>query len=109
MSLIEYAAFQSSPQIANPNGPSLNGPNSFSIAWTGIPNAFGTKPPNPQFQPADIVPYIEPKTLGASPDQVGSYPIGVIQSNRSPFAVEHLYNPYGTLSSRLGTNLGATR
>lgn len=34
------------------------------------------------------------------------YKLFYIQSHRQPFAVEYLNNGYGTLSTRLGTNLG---
>lgn len=106
MSLLEYAEYTSSPQIANPCGVGQNGPNSFSISWINTPNPMGVKPPNPQFQQVQLPNYIKPVTLGASPDKTGNYPIGVIQSRREPYAVEYMYTRYGNLESRLGTGLG---
>lgn len=79
----------------------------FSVTWTGTPNAIGVKPPNPQFQPATPVSYIRPQTVVASPTEHGKAPIGLIQSNREPYAVEWYPGVYGSLQSRLGTNMGA--
>lgn len=95
------------PDKATPM-PQVNvNPWSFSVSWTDVPNAMGVKPPNPQFQPAPNVSYILPQTVMAAPSEHGKAPVGLIQSKREPYAVEWYYNPYGTLESRLGTNLGA--
>jgi len=107
MSLQDYADYQSSPQLANTPQTSIGNPNSFSVAWTGTPNAMGVKPPNPQFKPANLPSYVQAQTSGAAPSQYGSYPIGVLQSAREPYGVEYLWNAYGGLESKLGTNLGA--
>lgn len=79
----------------------------FSVTWTGTPNAIGIKPPNPQFQTATPVPYILPQTIVASPTQYGKAPVGIIQSKREPYGVEWYPGQYGSLDSKLGTNLGA--
>jgi hypothetical protein len=79
----------------------------FSVAWAGVPNAIGVKPPNPQFQPATPVSYILPPTVVASPTESGKAPNGLIQSKREPYAVEWYPGEYGSLQSKLGTNLGA--
>ena len=81
-------------------------PWAFSVSWTDKPNANGIRPPNPQFQPAPVVPYILPPTIVAGPTEFGSMPNGLIQSKREPYAVEFPNNGYGLLSTRLGTNLG---
>ncbi len=81
----------------------------FSVAWTNTPNPMGTKPPHPQFQsapqPANM---LIQKTLPNPTGQQGQMPIGLIQSKRQPFAVEHAFTKYGELSTGLGTNLGSS-
>ena len=83
MSLNDYAEYVRSPQIANPI-PSTNS-HSFSVAWINKPNMLGTKPPNPQFQPANSPSYRLAPTWGAAPTQVGSYPNGLLQSMSGTF------------------------
>ena len=107
MSLQDYADYQASPQIANNPQSSLTSPNSFSVAWTGHANAMGVKPPNPQFKPANSPNYILAPTMVPAPYLVGSYPNGLIQSRREPYAVEWTTNPYGQLNTRLGTSMGS--
>ena len=68
---------------------------------------MGVRPPNPQFKKSEPVPYILESTKGPDTTKYGSYPIGLIQSAREPYAVEHMYTRYGGLSTRLGTNLGS--
>jgi hypothetical protein len=87
--------------------PLVTNPWSFSVSWTNTPNMQGTRPPNPQFQTAPNIPYILPQTMMASPSEHGKAPVGILQSRREPYGVEWYYNPYGTLESRLGTNMGA--
>lgn len=41
----------------------------------------------------------------ASQTADGKYPLWKIKSQREPYAVQHLNNEYGTLNTRLGTNL----
>jgi len=106
MSLLQYALYKYSPQISNPN-PIGHNPNAFSVNWTGTPNAMGINPPNPQFQRYNQPPYVHVETSLPAPSLKGTYPDGILQSRREPFGVEYLYNPYGGLESRLGTNLGA--
>jgi len=101
----EYADYKMNPNNNLPKPPSGN-PQAFSVAWTSIPNVIGIKPPNPQFQPSNNISYIQQQTMLPSISQNGQYPVGLIQSRREPYAIEHLYNPYGTLSTKLGTNLG---
>ena len=81
-------------------------PWAFSVAWTGTPNALGVKPPNPQFQSANSVSYILPQTMVAAPTEYGKAPVGLIQSKREPYAAEWYRGEYGSLNSKLGTNLG---
>ena len=78
----------------------------FSVSWASNPNALGTKPPHPQFQPDNLPSEVTPMMNLPSPAQSGTMPVGLIQSGRQPFAVEHAYTKYGELSTRLGTNLG---
>lgn len=82
-------------------------PWAFSVSWTGTPNANGVKPPNPQFQQAPISSYILPPTFVAAPTEFGKMPNGVIQSKREPYAIEWYPGIFGSLESKLGTNLGA--
>lgn len=82
--------------------------NGFTITWVGQPNANGVKPPNPQFQPAPLPANVLALTSLPDPSQAfGPMPVGLIQSARQPFAVEHGYTKYGELSTGLGTNMGA--
>jgi hypothetical protein len=90
-----------------PVPPVVTDPWAFSVSWTGVANAQGVKPPNPQFQPAPVVPYILPPTMVAAPTQYGKMPNGLIQSRREPYAVEWYPGVYGSLESKLGTNMGA--
>lgn len=79
----------------------------FSVSWTSVPNGMGVKPPNPQFQQANHMPYILPQTMVADNTEYGKAPIGLIQSRREPYAVEWYPGEYGSLNSRLGTQLGS--
>lgn len=80
----------------------------FSVQWTNLPNALGTKPPHPQFQNAPEPSNMQVQTLLPNPtEKRGTMPVGLIQSRRQPFAVEHAYTKYGELNTGLGTNLGA--
>ena len=106
MSLSEYAEYIRSPQIANTPQTSRTTPTSFSIAWTSTPNMMGTRPPNPQFQPQQSQPYIKPQIRLPNPNEHGTYPVGLIQSRREPYAVQEIYTQYGDLESGFGTNLG---
>jgi len=85
----------------------VTNPWSFSVSWTDKPNAQGVKPPNPQFQPAPVVPYILAPTMVDAPTEQGRMPNGLIQSRREPYAVEWYPGVYGSLNSKLGTNLGS--
>jgi hypothetical protein len=89
------------PQLPNSNAWA------FSVSWTGVPNAIGVKPPNPQFQPAPQISYILPQTIVDAPTENGKAPVGLIQSRREPYAVEWYPGEYGSLNSKLGTNMGA--
>lgn len=86
--------------------PSIN-PLSFSVSWVNMPNMQGVKPPNPQFQSAPAIPYILSHTVLPTTHENGKTPVGLIQSNREPYAVEWYWGQYGSLQSKLGTNLGA--
>lgn len=84
----------------------------FSVSWSYNPNALGTKPPHPQFM-NDPIPSnmlhsgMLIKTELADPTNKGSsIPVGLIQSKRQPYAVEHAFTKYGDLNTRLGTNMG---
>ncbi len=79
---------------------------SFSVAWSNEQNMLGVKPPYPQFQQSSNVPYISPHTILPDSTKFGIIPVGVIQSKREPYAVEHYFGKYGQLETRLGTNLG---
>jgi len=99
----QYAEFKSDKLN---NLETIDTPFAFSVAWTEIPNATGVKPPNPQFQMANNQSYILPRTMLPSTNMVGQNPVGIIQSKREPYGVEHYYNQYGSLNSRTGTQLG---
>lgn len=71
----------------------------FSVKWMNEPNGNGIKP-NSTMIPMET----EPNTIIHK--NFDDMPIGNIQSNRQPYAVQHLYTKYGELSTRLGTNLG---
>jgi hypothetical protein len=76
----------------------MNVPRPFSVVWTQIPNANGTNPPNPKFEPFDPTTPMTP---------VSDYlPVGAIQSRREPYAVEWYWGKYGSLNTKLGTNMG---
>ena len=81
-------------------------PLAFSVYWTTDQNKNGTKPPNPQFiKKAD--PEYARVTTSLPCSYVGiNKPVLVIQSTRFPYAVEHVNNGYGQLSTKLGTNMG---
>jgi len=87
--------------IVSPN------PWAFSVSWTGTPNMRGVNPPNPQFQLAPNVPYIHAPTIVPNSTERGLSPNGLIQSRREPYAVEWYPGVYGSLESKLGTNMGA--
>jgi len=90
------------------NSATNNSVQGFSIKWTGTPNPMGTKPPHPQFQSAPVPANMSVMKNLPNPTQShGSMPVGLIQSNRQPFAVEHAYTKYGELNTGLGTNIGS--
>lgn len=78
----------------------------FSVSWTNGPNILGTKPPHPQFKNDNLPANVVPVTNLPSSSKLESMPVGLIQSGRQPYAVEHAYTKYGGLGTRLGTNLG---
>lgn len=72
----------------------------FSVKWMNSPNPDGTRP-NSTMLPADS----EPDTkINTNLDKMA---VGNIQSNRQPYAVQHLYTKYGELNTRLGTSMGS--
>lgn len=80
----------------------------FSVQWTSTANATGVKPPHPQFQAAPVPANTLHLTNLPNPTgQSGKMPVGLIQSRRQPYAVEHAFTKYGELNTGLGTNLGA--
>ena len=79
---------------------------SFTTAWTNTPNMTGINPPFPQFQQAPNISTILPQTILPDTTKLGFAPVGLIQSKREPYAVEHYYTKYGQLETRLGTSLG---
>jgi hypothetical protein len=82
-------------------------PLAFSVYWTTDQNKNGTKPPNPQFIKKADPEYVQVITNLPSAYVGITNPVGVIQSNRTPYAVEHVNNGYGQLSTKLGTNMGS--
>ena len=113
MSLNEYENTNYTPkprlENTNNNNNTSNIPSgdyrAFSISWTENSNAMGIRPPNPQFQASDSSKYVIPVTKLPGPGSE-SYPVGLIQSRREPYAVDFMYSPYGELETRFGTNLG---
>ncbi len=91
----------------SPVPPIVTNPWAFSVSWTNVPNMQGVRPPNPQFQPASVIPYILSPTMIAAPTEHGKMPNGLIQSKREPYAVDWYPGLYGSLNSRLGTQLGS--
>lgn len=85
----------------------ISNPWSFSVSWADMPNMQGVKPPNPQFKPSLNIPYILPPVMVSSPNEQGNMPNGLIQSKREPYAVEWYPGIYGSLNSRIGTNMGS--
>lgn len=85
----------------------INNPYAFSVAWTNISNSNGVKPPNPQFQPSTQSSYILQQTYLDAPTKEGKIPIGLIQSKREPYAIQGYWGYYGSMQSKLGTNLGS--
>ncbi len=79
---------------------------SFTTAWTNTPNMTGINPPSNKFQQAKNTPNILPQTILPDSSKLGFAPVGLIQSKREPYAVEHYYTKYGQLETRLGTSLG---
>lgn len=80
----------------------------FSIQWTNYPNAYGVKPPHPQFSYDPLPSNITPITSMPDPtDPTQIMPIGLIQSKREPYAVEYAYSKYGGLNTKLGVNWGS--
>lgn len=72
----------------------------FSVKWMNSPNPDGVRP-NSTMLPDNS----EPDTkINTSLDKMA---VGNIQSNRQPYAVQHLYTKYGELSTRLGTSMGS--
>jgi hypothetical protein len=82
-------------------------PQSFSVYWASVNNMNGTNPPNPQFQIKQSPPYVQVSTVLPSPYENIAFPVGTIQSNREPYSILHMYNSYGSLNTKLGTNLGS--
>ena len=79
----------------------------FSVTWTNNYNATGVKPPNPQFSDAPVPANMTVHTELPNPTNLkGKMPVGLIQSARQPYAVEHAFTKYGELSTGLGTNMG---
>jgi len=106
MSINNYAEYKpDSNKLVQPT--LITNPWAFSVSWTNTPNAQGIRPPNPQFQPAPVVPYIFTPTMVSAPTEYGKMPVGYIQSRREPYAVEWYPGTYGSMESKLGTNLGA--
>ncbi len=73
-----------------------------SSIWTNIQSKNGINPPRPyvigtNYSTLDII---------SSVRRTRENKISIINSNRLPYGVEHLDNGYGTLNTRLGTNLG---
>jgi len=102
---LDYADYSSSGtnQTADIN---INNARSFSVSWTSNQNMTGVRPPNPLFQKSPSVQYVVPQTKVYGPGDSIIYPVGLIQSNREPYAVDFTYGPYGNLNSNFGTNLG---
>lgn len=74
----------------------------FSVKWLNKPNPNGVRPnsemiPDYGEQDISLVTY------------TNNMPMGNIQSNRQPYAVQHLYTKYGELNTGLGTNLGVNQ
>jgi hypothetical protein len=70
--------------------------NSSSLLWAPYNSSYnGVRPPKPSVLSINEKQNITKKGT-----------IAYIYSKREPYAVEHMYNGYGTLSSVLGTNLG---
>jgi len=108
MSYNNYAEFNhthTQPKISNPPNPH---PWAFSVTWTSKPNAIGVNPPNPQFQQAEIIPYLLQQTNLPASTENGTLPVGLLQSKREPYAVDWYPGVYGSLESKLGTNMGAS-
>ncbi len=81
-------------------------PLSFSVYWADNYNTNGVNPPNPQFKKQEAPSYIMASTLLPSTSKNGLNPVGLIQSNREPYAVENMFTSYGNLNTRVGTNMG---
>lgn len=104
--MTEPAEYSPTKSYNLPTVPNLN-PWSFSVYWTEEGNSNGIRPPNPQFQNIPTPSYVLPPTLVPNIADNGKSPVGLIQSKREPYAVEWYWGDYGSLNSKLGTNLGA--
>lgn len=79
----------------------------FSVNWTDSANPTGVKPPNPQFKSVPLPANMVALTQLPNPTDInGTMPVGLLQSNRQPYAVEHAFTKYGELSTGLGTDMG---
>ncbi len=83
-----------------------NNPRSFTVSWSNSPNMQGVNPPNPQFAPYEPTTPMFASILVPNTTSTGLSPVGVIQSKREPYGVEWYWGEYGSLNSRLGTNMG---
>jgi len=93
--------------MKNQSQPLINtNPNSFSVSWTNVPNMNGVKPPNPQFQTYTPQSYILTENMLPAASKNGQNPVGNIMSKREPYSVQEYWGVYGSLESKLGTNLG---
>lgn len=66
-------------------------------------NPSGIRPPQPYLTFSDKIPY----SSLPEPEPSKSYNLLKINSEREPYAVQHLVNGYGTLNMRLGTSMGS--
>ncbi len=80
-----------------------NIPLSYSVYWSSEENK---NTPVKQFIKKEAPEYIQVSTSLPSAYSGINNPVGVIQSKREPYAIEYMYNGYGQLNTRLGTNLG---
>jgi hypothetical protein len=84
-------------------------PGEFSTTWSNIPNMQGIKPPYPQFVQYNPTTPMYANILVPNTTATGKSPVGVIQSKREPYGVEWYWGDYGSMNSRLGTNIGTNR
>ncbi len=74
----------------------------FNISFEQVPNAQLVNPPNPKF-------IVLPKTENNIKIDTNfkRMPVAYIYSRREPYVVDHYWGDYGSLGSKLGTNLGS--